>query len=642
MAAIDVRRPLGRRLADQRLALAVLVAGLVLTGVAVSALAANVAHHRRTELDGSAVQARTAIQRRVASYAEPLYGMSAVVGGPAPADRAGFHRFVALAGTARRQPGLQAYTFNRLVPADRVAAFEATVRADTSLVPEGYPGFRVHPDVAPGTDRMVIDFVEPAAGNESILGFDVASDPRRRLAVESARDTGRLVATSPVSLVQEGTGLGFLLYLPVYATAEPPLTAPARRRHFSGVVTAAVRLDEMLAGVLGAVATERPRTRVQIREIGPTLGSRPATEGTGTLLFDSAGPGEGDRPPPGGSRSADLSVGGRRWRVFAATAPGLGQDQAALVPWFAGAGGVVLSGLLAGLLASMAGSKRRAMALAAEMTTSLRRQEDELRTANLHLAESNAALARADQAKDAFLGTMSHELRTPLTAILGFARLLEGRWDRLDAEERQESLSRIVRSAVTLNGLVDDLLEFNRTGENAPALVLEDVDLAVLSGEIVDGLGPLTTTHHLRLEAGEAPVRADRMAVARILTNLVTNAVKFAPEGTTISVTTRVADGAAVLEVADEGPGVPPDQRQLVFERFYRAAQPGQPRRPGTGIGLAVVKDLAERQGGSATITDAVSGGALFRIELPAAPGPVNGGARAGAGDGSPGREGAA
>ncbi len=614
-----------RQVARQRLALVALAAGLLLTATASLAFAGNVARDRQAELGGLAVQARTAIERRVASYAEPLYGMSAVLGGPQPADRAAFHRYVDLAGTGRRQPGLLAYTFNRRVPAGEVAAFEASVRSDDSLEPGGNAGFDVHPDAEAGADRVVIELVEPWAGNEMILGYDVASDPERRAAVEAARDSGRLVATTPVRLMQEDGNTGFLLNFPVYRTVGVPGTAPARRRHFVGVVTAAVSLDQMLTGVAGgAPAAPTARIRIRITDVGATLDPRSNAEPEGVLVFDSATSGA---TAAGGGRAsaavADLNVGGRRWRLVATPERPLGSGQVAQLPWVAGIGGGVLSVVLACLLASLSGSKLRAVALAAGMTTNLRRQEDELRRANRHMAESNAALAAADRAKDAFLGTMSHELRTPLTAIAGFARLLDGRWDGLDADERRESLTQIIRSAGTLGNLVDDLLEFNRTGDQAPALVLEPVDIARAVREAVEVLRPLTATHHINLDTADATALADPIALSRILTNLVTNAVKFSPEGTTVTVATRALGDDAVLEVGDQGPGIPADQRDVVFERFYRAEDKARPRRPGTGIGLAVVKDLAERQGGSVRILDGAGGGAVFRVELPMAPGPV-------------------
>jgi len=612
-----ITRAVSRFIAGQRLAMAIVAVGLILTATASWALAAKVADDRRAELDSLALQARTAIERRVASYAQPLFGMSGVLSGAKPVGRAEFHRYVEVAGTARRQPGLLAYTFNRFVPAGEVSGFEQAVKADTSLAVEGYPGFRVFPSVGVGTDRVVVDLIEPLAGNEPIFGFDVTSDPARRQAVEAARDSGRLVATGPVKLIQKGGEPGFLMYLPVYRTDQVPETAPARRRRFVGVVTAAVSLDRMLADVLGGTAAERPRIHMEIQDVGATLDPSRVAGAGGTVLLDTEGPAgvhEGDQA---GSRSLDINVGGRRWRLIATAGPDLGSGQAGLLPWLVGTGGVVLTALLAGLVVSLSGAQRRAMALADDMTTSLREREDELRGANAHLAKSNAALDRADQVKDAFLGTVSHELRTPLTAISGFARLLADRWERLDPDERRESLTCIGRSSDTLSRLLDDLLEFNRTGDQAPALSMVTLDLAVVAQRAVDELGPLTTTHNLRLETERVDIRADRVAVTRIITNLVTNAVKFSPDGSTVTVTARCEEGMAVLEVADQGPGVPSDEQALVFERFYRGSPKGSPRRPGTGIGLAVVKDLTERLGGSVHILDGRTGGAVFRVELP-------------------------
>ena len=316
-----------RSLAEQRLALVLLAGGLVLTATVSVALARKASGDRRRELDSLATQARTAIGQRVASYAEPLYGMSAILSGDPTPGRVAFHRYVEVAGTARRQPGLLAYTFNRFVPAAGVAAFEQTVRSDTTLAPGGYPAFHVFPDPGSVADRVVIDFVEPTAGNEAIFGYDVASDAARRRAIEAARDSGHLVASEAVMLLQEGGVPGFAMYVPVYRTSQVPDTAPARRRHFAGVATAAVGLDQMLADVLGPVPGERPRLRVQISDVGTALDSPARTGRGGTILFDSAG-GAGGRSLPvagGGQVSAGRrrrARWGRRRRGRARRTPG--------------------------------------------------------------------------------------------------------------------------------------------------------------------------------------------------------------------------------------------------------------------------------------------------------------------------------
>lgn len=234
----------------------------------------------------------------------------------------------------------------------------------------------------------------------------------------------------------------------------------------------------------------------------------------------------------------------------------------------------------------------------------------------------NAARLRdLDALKNAFLGTVSHELRTSMTAIMGFGELLSDAWDNLDDDRRREMANRIRRSAGSLRHLVDDLLDFARLEQERLRVSPRAVDLAGIVRQTVDSLAPLLGQHELVLDvADECQAWADPVAVERILANLVSNAAKYAPAGTTVTVRCAPEGDAARLVVADQGPGIPPEERRRIFARFYRLDTPESVRTRGAGIGLAILRDFADRSGAAVTVDDAPGGGARFTVDFPVEP----------------------
>lgn len=235
--------------------------------------------------------------------------------------------------------------------------------------------------------------------------------------------------------------------------------------------------------------------------------------------------------------------------------------------------------------------------------------------------EALRQLRELDVLKTVFLGTASHELRTPATAIGGFASLLSANWDRFDEAQRRDFVSRIGANARSLSAVVQDLLDFSLLDKGTLAVTIEAVDLGALVGAVVDRLGPSFTTHGVEFLAVPAPlVAADVNGLERIVTNLLTNAVKFSPAGTTVRVTTGPAEDGygAQLVVSDEGPGIPAAERQQVFTRFFRGTGEVVVQTRGVGIGLSVVAEFVARLRGDIVIDDAPGGGARFTVRLPA------------------------
>jgi two-component system OmpR family sensor kinase len=238
--------------------------------------------------------------------------------------------------------------------------------------------------------------------------------------------------------------------------------------------------------------------------------------------------------------------------------------------------------------------------------------EDMLRELSEAHDESEAALARQRE----FVADASHELRTPLTSILANLELLEAEL----RGEQQEMAASALRSSRRMRRLVADLLLLARADAGREA-TMAPVDLAAIAREAAAEAGALSADHPISLDA---PDRVTVTGVAddlhRLAGNLVENALMHTPSGTPVTVSVRREGSSAVLEVADRGPGVPPQMRERVFERFARAG--GDGTRRGSGLGLAIVRAVVDAHGGRVELLDAEGGGARFVVTLPAASGP--------------------
>lgn len=235
--------------------------------------------------------------------------------------------------------------------------------------------------------------------------------------------------------------------------------------------------------------------------------------------------------------------------------------------------------------------------------------------------QAAARLRELDALKNAFLGTVSHELRTSTTAVQGFGDLLTEHWDNLPEERRRELAARIRRQAGSLRHLVDDLLDYARLEHERLRVAPRELDLAEHVSMLVESMAPVVGDHQVVLDASpDVMAWADPIAVERILANLLSNAGKYSPPGTTVTVTVAEHGNRARLSVADQGPGIPAEERRRVFVRFYRLDNAETVRTRGAGIGLAILHDFAERSGADVSIGDAPGGGALICIDFPSAP----------------------
>jgi signal transduction histidine kinase len=233
--------------------------------------------------------------------------------------------------------------------------------------------------------------------------------------------------------------------------------------------------------------------------------------------------------------------------------------------------------------------------------------------------ESAEKLALLDRQKGEFLALVSHELRTPLTAVKGFVDTVLEHWQTLPDPRRRDLLDRASTNADELNRLVGQLLDFARLDAADVRMNRRQIEVFVEVGDVLDNLAPALAEHPVEMDipAGVAIV-ADPNVFADVLTNLLTNAAKFSPDGAPIRVRAE-ADGAdVVVSVTDHGAGIPLDEQALVFDRFYQSPS-NLPSQRGTGIGLTIAKRFTEIQGGRISVESEPGLGSTFFVSLPAA-----------------------
>jgi signal transduction histidine kinase len=223
-------------------------------------------------------------------------------------------------------------------------------------------------------------------------------------------------------------------------------------------------------------------------------------------------------------------------------------------------------------------------------------------------------LAQLERARREFIANASHELRTPIFSLGGFLELLSS--EDLDEDTRREFLATMQEQVERLQKLATDLLDLSRLDAGQLLVELEPVGLRGVAEAVADEFAAIAqVTGHELTVSGEGDALGDEQRVLQIGRILVENAIRHTPPGTAIRIDVADTGGAASLTVQDEGPGIPVEYHEQVFERFYRV---DGNRASGSGLGLAIARELAELMDGSLEL-DAASGSTRFRLRLPAA-----------------------
>jgi signal transduction histidine kinase len=277
----------------------------------------------------------------------------------------------------------------------------------------------------------------------------------------------------------------------------------------------------------------------------------------------------------------------------------------------------ILPFFLAGIVIAIISGQReiaRRRALFAEQEIQI--HADELEQANQELEEAN-------RLKDQFLSMASHELKTPITTIRGQAQVMLRRLSKQKElpgqfSEVRTTLERIDEQTYRLTTLVDDLLDLSSMRSGKIELRWSTCDVREICARVVEDQR-LLSTRAIELEVPPTPVilQADNERLGQVVTNLVSNALKYSPDESSVQVSVHQRDKVAVIEVRDSGQGIPKEEQKHIFETFYRSSDAQTARKSGWGLGLAICKDIVDRHKGCIWCESRVGEGSTFFVELP-------------------------
>ena len=238
---------------------------------------------------------------------------------------------------------------------------------------------------------------------------------------------------------------------------------------------------------------------------------------------------------------------------------------------------------------------------------------------NAREKEEAAVLAKNEQLRANLLRSISHDLRTPLTSISGNADTLLHSYDALDAETRQRIFNDIYDDSQWLTELVENLLSITKIADGSVKLHLSDQVLEDIISEALRHIDRRSSEHQIMVNCGNEPllVRVDAGLIMQVLVNLVNNAIKYTPAGSCIQITAVRHDDAVALYVCDNGPGIPDELKERVFEMFFTGGNPIGDSRRSLGLGLTLCQAIIHAHNGEITLKDNSPHGCIFSFTVP-------------------------
>ncbi len=553
-------------------ALIVLIALLAFTVFAFYQASLSAEERRERLFENRLERIKSSVSLRMVDYVQILKGCRGLFYGSDSITARDWKIYVDNLNIESVYPGIQGIAYAQFISKQDTQRFADHLRKNF------YADFQIK---SPFKNDFLtpITYIEPFSGrNLRAVGFDMYSDDTRREAMDRAMNTGMAALTKKVILVQEtetNPQPGFLLYMPVYRNPESVESIEDRKRNIKGFVYFPFRAKEILHDV-----SERFKdVHIKIYD-----GEHIEQE---NLLFDS------DHAAADSDETLTqnlLNIAGTPWLLSVGVDDEFGSDIEKSQPIIILTFGIILSVLFFMMIANII--KR-----------------------NNQIREELLMTKELDNKKDEFIGIASHELKTPLTSIKAYMQLLE----RSDLSEQHRKLVSKANSNITkLNNLIGDLLDVSKIQSGHLVLNVAPFELKKMILESVENVQHMYSSHELLITTPipDLILNADILRLEQAMTNLLVNAIKYSPGAPAVQISINQLEDTVRINVIDSGIGIAPENREKVFDRFYRAKELS-PVFSGLGMGLFISSEIVKRHNGEIGVESEAGKGSTFYIILP-------------------------
>jgi len=511
------------------------------------------------------------------------------------------------------RPGFKAYTSSLLEKNDFIKSLQwiPRVRQDqrpaleTMAQEDGFTNFKFTAlsknlkiiTAPPKNEYFPIYYMQPHSGNESLLGFDISTQPILLNLMNQARDSGETVAASTVDLVhQDQKTMVMLFFSPFYEGKGIPKTVEDRKRLFLGIALGSYQVRDMIKQMIDPYIVPGMFLTVFDEDRKNEL--------YGNLKVNALI-----------KKEMALQFSQIRWLLVWQGSLEFQQGPNRLHNWLSAAV-LVLIVFIAVIFQILSSRTKRIENEVYLRTNELKKLKNELERKNLSLHESI-------KVKNELLGMASHDLRNPLTSIQGYSGFLLKKGGALNEDTRIDFLKIINSASGNILELLNDLLSLSAIESGQLVLNLQPGNLRTLIEERIRLYTHLAMEKsiHLEINCQETTVVSfDTPRIGQVLDNLLTNAIKFSPVGGIIQIVVESDKGHIRVTITDEGPGIRSEDLDDLFKPFKKIDSGSMKDEKGTGLGLAIAKKMIELHNGTLTFKPSKNQGASFSFKLPANP----------------------
>ncbi|AZV77846.1 hypothetical protein EBB79_08030 [Parasedimentitalea marina] len=470
-----------------------------------------------------------------------------------------------------RVPHAERTAYSNLARQDGLPEFQFTERSSQGVIVPAEERDEYYP----------VYYVEPIAGNERAVGFDLGSSSTRLEALHQALSSGAEVASARITLVQEtGEQFGFLIFIPIYDEGSVPTNAQSRKDLLRGFGLGVYRMGDL-------VASASAMARTDISDINMFIFDKTADPGQ-QLLYPKGSEFESDDSIPSDLRYVtDIDFSGREWRMVSVPSSGSIFAKAPMTPWLVMVLGLFITGLAALYFNVVHGRKLYADTLVETRTA-------ELVAVNHQRGQILRKLQRSNEDLESFTFIASHDLKAPLRGIDNLVSWIVEDEESHLSEESKHNAERLRVRVNRLENLLDGLLEYSKLGRME--IVETSVDSRSMCQEIAEYLAP---PEGFSINIGDKMPNfaTSKPALQTVLNNLISNAVKHHDrDAGTISVSSEDLGAEFKFQVTDDGPGIDPSHHKRIFEAFQTLSP--RSKVDTSGIGLALVARTVAAAGG--------------------------------------------